>query len=57
MTTSVKVEAHCPDDIEVVVLTSASGKTLSTAVLQDGDTGLFYAYDNQVVTVREHKKR
>jgi hypothetical protein len=57
MTTTVKVEAHCPEYIEVIVLTSISGKTLNTVVLQDGDTGTFHAYDNQVVTVREHKKK
>jgi hypothetical protein len=49
MTTTIKVDAHCSSDKEVLIL--ISGKT--HRVLQNGETETVYTYDEQWVTVKE----
>lgn len=60
MTTTIRVEAHCASNIEVVVSvldgTSGNGASLNRFVLQGGETGTYYVYDARKLTVRERVK-
>lgn len=55
MTTTVKVEAHCASNKEVIVLIE-EGQTGSSAVLQDGEKREFYVYDARRIIVLEAEK-
>ena len=56
MTTTVKVEAHCSSDKEVVI-TVATDNGDSEVVLQDKETYENYVYDERVISVRERLKK
>jgi len=49
MTTSIRVNAHCTDTKEVVVLLNGAPH----AVLQDGQTAEFLVYDSREISVKE----
>ena len=55
MTTTVTVVASCDDKTEVVIkVTEANTKYEET--IQNGESALFYAYDDRVITIREVPK-
>jgi len=61
MTTTVKVEAHCDDNTEVIV--SVTDYSINTdnanfedVVMQDGESVDFYVYDNREITIKEIEK-
>jgi len=54
MTTTIKVSAHCADDVEVEVVVSGDGNSdAGTHTLLNGEQGKYYVYDDQTVTVKE----
>ena len=59
MTSTVTVSAHCGEDKEVFVLITDyfEGKeTNNSEILQNGDTKIFYVYDNRTIRVGEIEK-
>lgn len=56
MTTTVTVEVHCPEDIEVQV-TIDEGNVWTGFRLQNGDSDVFNAYGDRVITIQEIKKQ
>lgn len=55
MTTTVKIDAHCSDDKEVhVSISDARGD--EALILQNGESGEVYAYDDRVISVKEVEK-
>lgn len=55
MTTTVKVEAHCSSNKEVVVEISTR-KTLESIILEDGEQREVLAYDDRKIRVFEREK-
>ena len=56
MTTTVTIEAHCPQGVEVVITTTGCGcGTNGDIILQDGEKHSTVIYDNKVVSVSERK--
>lgn len=56
MTTTVKIEAHCASDKEVVVEVQDDLLPISLNVLQDGEKSEVYAYDARKIVVYERLK-
>jgi len=56
MTTTVKVEAHCSSNKEVVIEVNDGEDTGHGDVIQDGETREVYAYDSRRITVYERTK-
>ena len=59
MTTTVRVDAHCSPDKEVLVEVYEGYKTVpsSTAVLQDGESRELLAYGERIIRVHEVDKK
>ena len=58
MTTTVKVTAHCPSDVEVMLGISSIPVTMEltdVTVLKDGQTAEKYVYDGRVAVILERK--
>ena len=55
MTTTVKVTAHCSDNLEVHIRTDEGDKT-SIQALQNGESAEVYVYDRKHVTIYECNK-
>lgn len=55
MTTTVKIEAHCASNKEVVVETQ-DGEYGNAQTLQDGASTIVYAYDAKRIIVYEREK-
>ena len=54
MTTTVKVEAHCADNKEVIVtITSPNGETAKEKILQNGESFQDVVYDLKEISVKE----
>ena len=53
MTTTVKVTAHCAQNIKVVVTLNSRARQ----ILFDGEYAEFYVYDNREITVKEVPKQ
>lgn len=56
MTTTVKVEAHCASNKEVVVEVIEAKAATQAVVIQDGEKYECYAYDDRQIVVREREK-
>ena len=58
MTTTVKIEAHCSNEIEVLInVIDQHGRTNDeTFTIQDGESAERFVYDGRVVTVSEITK-
>jgi hypothetical protein len=60
MTTTITVEAHCADDVEVVFGIRYKDHCLidiETEILQNGQKSQKYVYDERQVVVYERKKK
>jgi len=55
MTTTVKIEAHCSDTVEVVIAVKDEDFA-EEFVLQDGESDELCVYDDRLVTVKERSK-
>lgn len=57
MTTTVKVEAHCPQGVEVVIgINNDPCSDVTEVVLQDGENWQSVVYDAKTITVSERLK-
>lgn len=56
MTTTVKVEAHCTSDKEVLVVIHSAEKYIESFVLQDGEKAERVVFDDRYIIVREQMK-
>lgn len=56
MTTTVTIEAHCPNTVEVEVTLTEEGREPVTAIMQDGETHINYVYDTRSLTIAERTK-
>lgn len=56
MTTTVIIEAHCPDDVEVQVLVMENRTIEDSVILQDGETKEVHVFDQREVSVKEVKR-
>lgn len=56
MTTTIKVEAHCADDIEVLVVVSSDHDDNTVYTLQNGETGQYLVYSTRTVSICEMPK-
>lgn len=59
MTTQIKIDAHCPPTMEVLITTSdvddRNGYSKSITI-QDGESHTCYVYDGREITIREIPK-
>lgn len=56
MTTTVKIEAHCTNDKEVIVVLQDGDKEIEVFSLQDGEKADRVVFDNRYIVVREQMK-
>lgn len=56
MTTTITVEAHSASSKFVQVDVVEGGKPPTTTLMEDGTKGIFYAYDDRQIVVRERLK-
>jgi hypothetical protein len=56
MTTTVKIEAHCEDSIQVAIIITESGKD-DCLFLQNGESTEIYVHDDKQVSVYEMPKK
>lgn len=56
MTSSVKVDAHCASNKEVVVVITNNGEVVEEHILQDGEKTEVLIYDGRAVSTHERLK-
>ena len=56
MTSSVKVDAHCASNKEVVVVITNNGEVVEEHILQDGERTEVLIYEGRAVSTHERVK-
>ena len=56
MTTTIKVEAHCAENIEVLVVVSSDHDDDTIYTLQNGEKGQYLVYDTRSISICEMPK-
>lgn len=56
MTSSVKIDAHCGDDKEVVVFIYSGLGSIETHTLQDGEGATYHIYGDKSIETFERMK-